>query len=327
VELGYSRIGLEERVAEGRLEWGRALELVEGICACCSQANTLALVHAVEAMAKFIVPPRAAYLRMVLAEIERVISHLSNAAATMQALGLTHIETVLRDLRERLVQAVADWSGARTRPALITYGGLVRNIDDALCRALALAVRHIERALRAHVIAATANRELAARLVGLGVITAQEAVIAGLRGPVLRASGIPFDIRASWPTGAYEEEGVTIVTQRAGDAFARLMVRLLECLESLRIIEQALDDLPGGSVKARGSPELREGSGIGRVEGPRGEVFCWVRGGPDGPRALHLSAPSLPNLGVVAGLMRGRKFEDIHLLLLSLDLCISSAER
>ena len=327
IELGFNRVGLEQRVASGGLDWNRALAAVEGLCARCSQANALAFAQAVEAMSGIIVPPRAAYLRMVLAEVERVVSHLLNAAHIMQALNLTDLEMFMRDQRERVVHAFAEWGGARAQPGLVAYGGLARNVDDTACRALALAARHVERALRAQVQAIINHRVVAARLVGLGVISAQEALLAGLRGPVLRASGVPTDIRAAWPTGAYEEEGVTIVSQRAGDAFARLVVRLLECLESLRIIEQGLDDLPGGSVRARGGVDPREGSGIGRVEGPRGEVFCRVRGEAGVVRALHLSAGSFPSLGIIGGLLRGVRLEDVRLVLLSLDLCLACAER
>src|SRR5206468_746850 len=112
-----------------------------------------------------------------------------------------------------------------------------------------------------------------------------------------------------------------------GDAFARLVVRLLECLESFRLIELALDDLPHGPMKAKGRDDLRGGSAIGRVEGPRGEVFCWVRGTSRGLTGLHLSTGSFPTLGVLPGLLRGHKLEDLHLLLLSVDLCLPCAER
>ena len=327
VELGGNHVGLEERVAKGGLDWARALRLVEELCGPCSQANTLAYAQAAEEMAQLIVPPRAAYLRLVLAEMERVASHLMNAADTMQALHMPEREGVLRDLRERALQAMAEWSGSRLHPGLITYGGLARNVDEAANRALILAARHIERALRTHVNALVNARDIASRLAGLGVIRAEEAALACLRGPVARASGLAMDIRSDFPTGAYEEEGATIVVQRAGDAFSRLVVRLLECLESLRLVEQALDDLPPGPVRARGSAEMRGGSGVGRVEGPRGEVFCWVQGGAEGLTGLHLSAGSFPTLGILPGLVRGANFEDLELLLLSVDLCLPCAER
>jgi NADH-quinone oxidoreductase subunit D len=327
LELGFNYAGLEQRVSLGQLEWTRALALVEGLCGRCSQANALAFCQAVESLAQLTVPPRAAYLRLVLAETERIASHLYNVAEVMAALGMPEREAAMRDLRERTVHATAEWSGARLQPGLITFGGLTRNMDENASRTLMLAARHIERALRVQVTSIINSREIAARLAGLGRITAEEVVIAGLRGPVARASGIAGDVRASLATGAYEDEAITIVSQRAGDAFARLVVRLLETLESLRVIEQALDDLPPGPVKGRGSPELREGSAIGRVEGPRGEVFCWVRGGANGIDGLHLGTPSVPALGVVPGLLRSQRMEDLPLLLYSLDLCLACAER
>jgi Ni,Fe-hydrogenase III large subunit len=102
---------------------------------------------------------------------------------------------------------------------------------------------------------------------------------------------------------------------------------MLECLESLRLVETALDDLPPGPVKARGGLEMRGGSGVGRSEGPRGEVFCWVRGGPEGLGAIHLSAGSWPTVAVIPGLLRDLSVDDLRLLLISLDLCLACAER
>jgi ech hydrogenase subunit E len=327
IRLGYNHIGLEERIVDGGLDWSRALSAVEGLCGRCSQANVLAFVQAVEATGRIIVPPRAAALRLVLAETERVVSHLLNTADTMEALVLHDREAFMRDLRERVTQAVAEWTGARIQPGIIIYGGLMRNIDDGYIRGLTLACRQVERHLRAGVASIIHSREIAARLAGLGTIRGQEAVAGGLRGPVARASGVAIDMRAAFPTGTYEEEGVTIVVQRNGDAFSRLVVRLLECLESLRVIEQVLDDLPPGPVKARGGLELRDGTGISRVEGPRGEIFCWVQTAHEGLRGLHLSAGSFPTLGILPGLLRGQRLEDLDLLLQSVDLCLPCAER
>lgn len=326
VRLGHNYTGLEDRLTARGAEWPVAIELVEEICGCCSQANALAFVQAVESIEALPIPSRGLYLRLVLVELERIASHLLNAARTMRALEQYERETRLRDFRECLTGAVDDWTGER-RPSLITIGGLARNIGDAPCKALATAARAIEHSLRDVVTDMVNSRELARRLAGLGRITAQEAMAAGLRGPVARASGITLDIRANVPAGAYETEGVTIISQRGGDVFSRLVVRLLECLESFRVIEQALDDLPPGPVKGRTTLEVRDGSGVGRVEGPRGEVFCWVRGGAEGARGLHLSAGSFPSIGVIPGLLAGQQLEDVELLLLSLDLCLSSIER
>jgi len=245
----------------------------------------------------------------------------------MGAFGLHDRAFLLRDLRERVIQAIAEWSGARIQPGLIEYGGLTRNMDEGQIRNLLLALRQVERVLRGAVTSTINSKEIAARLVGLGTIRGQEAVVGGLRGPVLRASGVAVDVRAAFPTGAYEDESVTIVVQRNGDAFSRLVVRLLECLESFRVIEHVVDDMPPGPVKARGVPQMREGSGVSRVEGPRGEVFCWVKGSPEGLRGLHISAGSSPTLNVLPGLLRDQWLEDLELILLSVDLCLPCAER
>jgi Ni,Fe-hydrogenase III large subunit len=327
LRAGRNRVGFEERVAEGGLDWPHALTAVEGLCGSCSQANTLAFCQAVEAAGRMLVPPRAAYLRMVLVEVERIASHLMNADRTLDAIGLHDRAAIMRDLRERIVHAMSEWTGARIHHAIITYGGLSRNMDEVAGRGLTLAARHVERALRAQVSALINSREVAGRLAGLGTVTAAEALVGSLRGPVVRAAGLAVDLRATWPTGAYDDEAVTIVAQRNGDAFSRLVVRLLECLESFRVIEQALDDLPSGPVRVRAGMDVREGTGISRVEGPRGETFCWIQGEPEGLRGVHLSTGSQPTLGIVPGLLRDTRLEDVDLLLLSLDICSACAER
>jgi Ni,Fe-hydrogenase III large subunit len=304
--------------------------MVEGLCGGCSQANALAYAQAVEDLSGAIVPPRAAYLRLVLAEAERVTSHLLNVADTLRVLGYAEREAALRDLRERMLHALDELTGERLQHGLIVYGGVNRNLDEAACRAFTIAARNTERALRGQIRGIIQDRDIARRLNGLGKVTAQEAAFAGLSGPIARAAGVTYDIRAHFPTGAYEDEPVTVVVQRAGDAYARLVVRLLECLESFRVMEQALDDLPPGPVKSRGSLEFglgEGGSGISRVEGPRGEVFCWVRGNSEGLQGLHLSSGSQAALGVLPGLLPGAELDDLPLLLLSLDLCLPCAER
>jgi Ni,Fe-hydrogenase III large subunit len=327
VEFGWNHVGLEERVADGGIDWTRALSVVEHLCVSCSQANLLCFVQAAEAMSHLIVPARAAHLRLLLAETERIVSHLQSASDIINAIGLPVQATAMREVRERMINAVADWTGVRQQPGLITYGGMTHNMDEAATRSLSLAARHCERALRAQVVATINSRGIAGRLSEMAVIKGSEALAAGLRGPILRASGVASDVRVSFPTGAYEDEAVTIIVQRTGDAFARLVVRLLECLESFRIIEQALDDLPAGPVRARGTHEMRTGKGISRVEGPRGEILCWVDGAPEGLRGIHLSAGSFPTLGILPGILRGVRIEDMPLVLLSLDLCLPCAER
>ncbi|HUP28283.1 MAG TPA: hypothetical protein VM409_07600 [Chloroflexia bacterium] len=327
LETGYNSIGLEERISSGGLPWDEVMPVLEELCGCCSQSTTLAFVEAVESMASLVVPPRAAYLRLVLVEVERVVSHLLNAAEMLDELGMSHRASSLRDLRERTIHAMAEWSGARFQPGLIAFGGLSRHIDEATSKELLVALRPVERALRAEVPLIINSREVAERLAGLGAIRLEQAAATGLRGPNARASGLADDIRSSVPTGAYEEEAVTIVVQRAGDAYARLVVRLLEALESFRVVEQALDDLPTGPVKTRVSLEMRTGSGIGRVEGPRGETFCWIQAGEKGLVGLHLSTGSFPVLGILEGFLPGKRLDDLRLLLLSLDICMGCVER
>jgi Ni,Fe-hydrogenase III large subunit len=360
LEPGFNRRGLERLLEQAT--WEGALALAGRVCEGCAVANTLAFCEAVERMAALMVPLRGQYLRLVLAELERARSHLTANAALLDAAGFPGpAAPVLRRSAARLEAAQADWLGSRRSP--LSYGGLVATADilDEERGALITLLGEVERALTPQVQAVLRHGALARRLVGLAVVRPVTAERLDLRGPVGRAADLARDLRRDAPGAAYArlqaapdaaipdgEAGVapvgstrvTVVTQRGGDAYARLSVRLLESLESLRLARLALDSLPGGAVGLAGATRADTlvaralaGRGaerieaLGRAEGPRGEVTCVVAGSAEGPLLVHFHTGSFATLPAVGPALAGCALADLPAAYASFDLCLACAER
>jgi Ni,Fe-hydrogenase III large subunit len=361
LEPGFNRRGIERLLEQAT--WEGALALATRLCEGCTVANTLAFCEAVERMAGLTVPLRGQYLRLVLAELERARSHLAASAALLDAVGLPGPAAgQFRTAAGRLGAAQADWLGTRTLP--LTYGGLAGTADilDEERAALTLLLAEVKRAVAPPVQAVLRHRALARRLVGLAGVRPITAERLDLRGPVGRAADLDRDLRRDVPGAAYARlqttadaasaavedaapapvgsTRVTVVTQRGGDAYARLTVRLLESLESLRLVRLALDSLPGGPVGLAGATRADElvaralaGRGgerieaLGRAEGPRGEVTCVVAGSAEGTHLVHFHTGSFATLPAVGPALAGCALADLPAAYTSFDLCLACAER
>ena len=372
LEPGYNRRGVEHLL--GQATWEGALALAGRLCEGCAVANLLAFCQAVEELAGLTAPLRGQYLRLVLAELERARSHLEACAALLDALGLPGPAAGrLRAAAARLLAAQAEWTGTRRAP--LTYGGIAPTADilDAERTALIAVLAEAERVLAPLAQQVLRQRGLTGRLVGLAGIRPASAERLDLRGPVGRAAGLARDLRRDAPGPVYarlqadeapppsppaplprRERGdnpegaadlvgsarVLVVTQRGGDAYARLTVRLLEALESLRLARVALETLPGGAVGLAGAARADElvaqalarrgvvrGDAMGRAEGPRGEVTCIVVGSAAGPDLVHFHTGSFATLPIVGPTLAGVALADLPVALLSFDLCLACAER
>lgn len=361
LEPGYNRRGLERLLEQAT--WEGALALATRLCEGCAVANTLAFCTAVERMASLTVPLRGQYLRLVLAELERARSHLLANAALLDAVGVPGPAAAqFRTAAAQLSAAQADWLGSRTLP--LTYGGLAATADilDDERAALTLLLAEVERVVAPQAQAVLRHGALARRLVGLAPVRPITAERLDLRGPVGRAADLDRDLRRDAPDAAYARlqtapevapaagvDGapapvgstrVTVVSQRGGDAYARLTVRLLESLESLRLARLALDTLPGGPVGQGGAIRAddlvaqalagRDGDrseALGRAEGPRGEVTCVVAASGEGPLLVHFHTGSFATLPAVGPALTGCALTDLPAAYASFDLCLACAER
>lgn len=289
-------------------------------CPTCGTAHGLALCQAVEALAEISLPPRAEALRLAAAELERAASHLATVGAIFEALALPATARAFAAEGRRAHQALSQLAGGQLK-GWLRPGGLSRDIDSSVRDALAKASGEALDRLFALADRTIAGRLLLARTVEVGVITASAAEQFGLSGPLARAAGLAADLRIDAPYGAYVETQPTLVSQEGGDVYARLLVLILEALESLKLVGAVINQLPPGTVRGKLPASLPAGSAEGTVEAPRGPLSYRVEA--DGSRLDTVSCRPAPQLDrlLARAIMQNAALDDSALIVVSTDPC------
>jgi NADH-quinone oxidoreductase subunit D len=303
-------------------------------------AANLAYAGAVEKLLGIVVPPRARYLRTILAELQRIASHLlwlGTHAADLGAMppffaALGERDGVL-DLCERYLEDYfepVESDGARLRLDGIRPGGLSHDPPAGWVERCREFVESFPARLDGCAGPLTENRLWKKRTVGLGVLSPEAAVDLGVTGPALRASGVAWDLRKALPYEAYGEVDFDVPVGRNGDTYDRCLVRVEEMRQANRIVVQCLDGLPDGPVLAEPSAleaEVEDETYHG-IEGPRGEIgFYLVSDGTANPYRCHLRAPSFAHLQALPELCRGELVGDLVALIGTLDIALEEADR
>jgi ech hydrogenase subunit E len=304
------------------------ITLVERVCGICSGVHTLTFCMAAESIAGISAPPRAAYIRVVVAELERLHSHLLWSGVAAELIGFQTMFMEIFALRELVMDVLEAISGNRVNYAMNCIGGVNRDLaapDDILT-----AVRKIRTGVETVIIPIfTQDPTVKARTSGVGTLTREEALVYGAVGPTARASGVASDLRVDMPYAAYGEMGVKAAVETAGDVRARVVVRALEMLESVRLIEKALHDLPSGLIRAReGFPVVPQGEATARAEAPRGEVIYYLASdGSDIPQRVKIRTPTYANMPSVQAMSVRQQLADMPLIQASIDPCYSCTDR
>jgi len=317
-----------ERLAETR-NFVAAIALMERVCGICSNVHTLSFCQALERLAGVEPPPRARHIRVVIAELERLHSHVLWAGVAGKLIGFKTMFMACFAVREKVMDILEAISGNRVNYAMNRVGGVNRDITDP--RPIVAAVDALEREVAREIVPVfTSSRTARARCEGIGVLREEEARALAVVGPTARASGLAEDIREAAPYAAYAEIPFSVPVEHAGDVRARLLVRVLEILESCRILRRALGALPGGDWRGpEDEIEFPAGTAYSRVEGPRGEVFYSVTadGENDTPRRVHVRTPTYANMPSVRVMLRGAQLADAPLIQASVDPCYSCTDR
>src|SRR5208337_3083000 len=218
---------------------------------------------------------RAQYIRVIMAELERLHSHVLWAGIAAKLMGFKTMFMTCFELREKVMDVLQAISGNRVNYSMNRIGGVNRDIDDPL--SILAMVEQLEREMVRTVIPIFTTSTARSRCAGVGVLTLEKALSYGVVGPVARASGVAQDLRRAAPYAAYSEMEFDVPVQQDGDVRARLLVRALEIMESCKILRQALAKLPPGELNA-GEDKLvfATGTATSRVEAPRGEVMYSV---------------------------------------------------
>ncbi|GAC1349612.1 MAG: hydrogenase large subunit [Ktedonobacteraceae bacterium] len=290
LQLFYKHRGIEKR-AEG-LSIDLLPLVAERISGTSAFAHSVALCQALEGLAEVEIPPRARYLRTLLAELERLYNHLGYQADLCQATGLTVAQAQFDILKERLLRLNAAISGHRYLFGMNVPGGLSRDLNGQQQMAiheLTSALHRDLETLSRLLLASSSHRD---RLEGTGILSAQEAGAYCAVGPIGRSSGVDRDLRRDHPYAAYMDVNFAIPVAQEGDALARTRIRLEESVQALHIIDQVVGNVPGGSVRVS-LPQLSPGkSAFGWAESARGECIHWLLVGEDGTLARYRVRPA-----------------------------------
>ncbi len=294
--------------------------------------NEQAYCMAVEKLLDIEVPERAEYIRVILCELNRITSHFMFVGAFSADLGIfgTAFTYGFRE-REYLQDIFEEVSGDRLMYAYFRPGGVAWELPDNFVQRVRDVLPHTKQGISDVDRLMTDNEILAARTRGVGAMSAEDAIDWGLSGPMLRASGVPWDLRKDRPYSIYDRFEFDIPVGGRGDVYDRYLVRLEEMRQSVRIVEQALDALPEGPImaeKVRARLRAPEGEAYAATEGARGEYGVYIvskRG--DRPYRLKIRSPSFCNLSALRDMTVGHYVADAVAILGSVDIVLGCVDR
>ena len=327
VFVGYNHRGIEKLATERNAI--QTLVLVERVCGICSHSHALTYAMTVESINGIQVPKRGEYIRVITSELERLHSHFLWLGIACHIIGHDSLFMHIWDEREIIMDLLEKLSGNRVNYAMVTIGGARRDIDDDLKREILKGIEALKKPMDRIVEIALTDKTIALRTKGIGVMPTEDAVRMGAVGPHARASGVRIDVRKDSPYCSYEDFDFDVPVCDSCDVFARVVVRALECYESIKIIEQALGKLPDGPINLGNKiPKIQAGQATCRHEAPRGQLSHMVVGnGSINNHRVSIHVPSYKNTPTVPFMLRGNAVADAGLIIASIDPCFSCLDR
>ncbi len=352
-EIGYLHRGFEKSAEKGT--YTKVIPFTDRLNYCSAILNNIGYVKAVEKMMGIEVTPRCAAIRVITGELSRVMDHLIAVGTNIVDIGALSNFWYLFNEREKVYNVIEDLCGARLTTCYTRIGGLAHDVHEgfvegtrALLRELPVAIREVERLV-------SENKIFLDRTIGVGAITTEEAISWGWTGPCLRATGLAHDLRKRDRYYGYGDYSWDVPVGENGDTYDRIFVRIYEMYESLRIVEQALDRLPGGPVNVD-DPRVTlppKGEVYENIEGlmnhfkiimegiqpPAGEVydateaangelgFHVVSDGTGRPYKVKVRSPSLALFAAYPRLIRGAMIPDAIATVGSLNIVAGELDR
>jgi len=337
VEIGYLHRGFEKMCEQGT--WNHCFPYADRLNYASPILNNVGFALAVEKLAGVEVPERCQYIRVIGGEISRITDHLTCLGMAASELGAISAAFYMLEAREFLYDIVEAITGARLTVTWCRLGGVMKDLPSDIAERTRFALKQTRRILDDCERLLARNRIFVDRMAGIGIISRGDAISYGLTGPLLRATGVAYDVRKAQPYLVYDRMDFTVPTGTSGDNYDRFMVRMAEMEQSMRIIEQALAQIPAGPIAITDPryhlPPKREV--YGSIEGlmnhfkvviegqkiPAGEVYVATEGGngelgfylvSDGsgrPYRVRVRPPSFYGMGALGEMLRGRMIADI----------------
>ncbi len=321
-----------EKIAEDETYLG-SMPYTDRLDYFCSITNNWAYALAVETLTGIVVPERAEYLRVITAELTRLQNHACLIGFLMQDMGSsgTPLMYAFRE-REKILDLFESLTGARMMCNYMRFGGCRVDLPAGWLQQAQRVVDAFPKFLDEYEALLRGNEIIMARTQGVGALSAELAVNAGITGPMLRATGVNYDLRKIEKYGIYNRFQFRIPLGEHGDVYDRYMIRLLEMRESVSILRQAMRDLPEGPIQDPKTKirnfKPKPGEAYGRIEAPKGELgFYLVSDGSANPYRYRVRPPSLINLTVLEDLCLGCNVADVVIILGSVDIVLGEVDR
>lgn len=298
-----------------------------------SMSNNWAYALAVEKLMGIQVAERAEYIRVIMAELSRIQNHLILFGMLWNDLGayFTPALYVFQE-RELILDIFEAVSGARMMCNYYRFGGVVRDIpEDAMKKIKDLVFDRLPKKMEEFERLMSENEIFISRMKGVGTLSAEDAIATSMTGPMLRASGVPYDIRRADPYGIYDRFDFKVAVRHNGDLMDRYLIRLDEIQESLKILQQAIQQIPEGPINSQKPTyqvRVPAGEAYGRIEGPKGELgFYVLSNGKANPARYHVRSPSFINLTSLEMTCVGTKIADFVTILGAVDIVLGELDR
>ncbi|MDP2921300.1 MAG: nickel-dependent hydrogenase large subunit [Candidatus Omnitrophota bacterium] len=326
IRLGYNHRGVEKACEERT--YIQDMYLVERVCGICSHSHSTCFVQAVEEIAGLQVPRRALYIRTLVSELERIHSHLLWLGVAGHEIGFdTLLMYTWRD-REVVMDILAELTGNRVNYGMNTIGGVRRDINPDQIKKVLKGMDILEERTKYYIEVASKETTVIKRLLGVGILSHEDALRLDAVGPTARASNVNRDVRRDDPYAAYSEVSFNVITDDHNDIYGRTLVRVKELMEAYKIVRQVLKDMPDGPITVKAPRKIPAGEATSRYEAPRGEDMHYVKSnGTEKPERVKIRAPTLANIQAVKHMLKDRFLADMPIVIAAIDPCFSCTDR
>jgi NADH-quinone oxidoreductase subunit D len=326
--IGYLHRGTE-KLAED-LQYTQIIPYTDRLDYISAMTNNYVLCHAVETMMGLEIPDRAEYLRVISMELGRIVSHLVSWGTYLLDLGATTPFLYAFREREAIINLINELCGARLTFNYMRVGGVKWDAPEGWIEKVRDFIPYMREQLAGYHDLVSGNEIFLSRVKGVGKYTKEEAIQYSLSGPTLRSTGVKWDLRKDEPYSIYDRFDFDVVTRENGDCLSRYECRLDEIEQSLRIVEQAVEQFPAeGEILAKVPKIIKapKGEAFVRIESPRGEIGCYIASdGKKEPYRLKFRRPSFYNLQILPKLLKGENIANLIAILGAIDIVLGEVD-